>query len=56
MAPHIDELVLFAGDGDFTTLVEAVQRRGVHVTVMSTTQPLMVADELRRQADDLDRR
>jgi hypothetical protein len=34
-------------------LVEAVQRRGVRVTVVSTisTQPPMVADELRRQAD-----
>jgi hypothetical protein len=33
--------------------VEAVQKRGVRVTVISTvtTQPPMVADELRRQAD-----
>jgi hypothetical protein len=33
--------------------VESVQRRGVRVTVISTisTQPPMVADELRRQAD-----
>ena len=53
MAPHIDQMVLFSGDGDFTRLVEAVQRRGVRVTVASTvsTQPPMVADELRRQAD-----
>jgi hypothetical protein len=45
--------VLFSGDGDFRSLVEAVQRRGVRVTVISTisTQPPMVADELRRQAD-----
>jgi hypothetical protein len=45
--------VLFSGDGDFRSLVEAVQRRGVRVTVVSTvsTQPPMVADELRRQAD-----
>jgi uncharacterized LabA/DUF88 family protein len=45
--------VLFSGDGDFRSLVEAVQRRGVRVTVASTvsTQPPMVADELRRQAD-----
>src|SRR5436305_5331950 len=53
MADHIDHLVLFSGDGDFRSLVEAVQRRGVRVTVISTvtTQPPMVADELRRQAD-----
>jgi hypothetical protein len=45
--------VLFSGDGDFRSLVEAVQRKGVRVTVASTvsTQPPMVADELRRQAD-----
>src|ERR1700735_3754321 len=53
LAPHIDQMVLFSGDGDFTKLVEAVQRRGVRVIVVSTvtTQPPMVADELRRQAD-----
>jgi cold shock CspA family protein len=46
-------MVLFSGDGDFRSLVEAVQRRGVRVTVVSTisTQPPMVAAELRRQAD-----
>jgi hypothetical protein len=53
IAPHIDQMVLFSGDGDFRSLVEAVQRRGVKVIVVSTisTQPPMVADELRRQAD-----
>ncbi|MGZ0244967.1 MAG: LabA-like NYN domain-containing protein [Alphaproteobacteria bacterium] len=53
MAQHIDHAVLFSGDGDFRRLVEAVQRRGVHVTVVSTfrAHPPMVADELRRQAD-----
>jgi len=53
MAQHVDHVVLFSGDGDFRRLVEAVQRRGVRVTVISTisTQPPMVADELRRQAD-----
>ena len=54
IAPHIDQMVLFSGDGDFRSLVEAVQRRGVRVIVVSTisTQPPMVADELRRQADE----
>ena len=53
MPEHIDEMVLFSGDGDFRSVVEAVQRRGVRVTVVSTisTQPAMIADELRRQAD-----
>ncbi|QOZ49011.1 NYN domain-containing protein [Bradyrhizobium sp. CCBAU 53340] len=53
LAGHVDQIVLFSGDGDFRSLVEAVQRRGVRVTVVSTliTQPPMVADELRRQAD-----
>jgi len=54
MADHIDSMVLFSGDGDFRSLVEAVQRKGVRVSVVSTvaTQPSMVADELRRQADE----
>ena len=53
LAGHIDQMVLFSGDGDFRSLVEAVQRRGVRVTVVSTisSQPPMIADELRRQAD-----
>lgn len=53
MAETIDHVVLFSGDGDFRSLVEAVQRRGRKVTVVSTlsTQPPMIADELRRQAD-----
>src|SRR5213080_3786760 len=54
LAPFIDHMVLFSGDGDFRSLVEAMQRRGVRVSVASTisTQPPMVADELRRQADE----
>ncbi|HJS30835.1 MAG TPA: NYN domain-containing protein [Alphaproteobacteria bacterium] len=53
MADKLDHIVLFSGDGDFRRLVEAVQRKGVRVSVVSTirTQPPMVADELRRQAD-----
>ena len=54
MAVHLDHAVLFSGDGDFRRLVEAVQRMGVRVTVVSSTraQPPMIADELRRQADN----
>jgi uncharacterized LabA/DUF88 family protein len=53
LAERIDEMVLFSGDGDFRSLVEAVQRRGVRVTVVSTisSQPPMVSAELRREAD-----
>ena len=53
MADKLDHIVLFSGDGDFRRLLEAVQRRGVRCTVVSTlrSQPPMVADELRRQAD-----
>jgi len=52
-APHVDHVVLFSGDGDFRRLVQAVQAKGVRVTVVSTTrtQPPQIADELRRQAD-----
>ncbi len=54
MAKHLDRMVLFSGDGDFRRLVEAVQREGVRVSVVSTlrSHPPMAADELRRQADE----
>jgi len=53
LAPQLDHIVLISGDGDLRRLVEAVQRMGVRVTVVSTlrSQPPMIADELRRQAD-----
>ena len=53
MARQIDHMVLVSGDGDFRTVVEAVQRLGVHVSVASTlrSKPPMISDELRRQAD-----
>ena len=54
LAPRIDHAVLFSGDGDFRPLVAGLQRMGVRVSVVSSirTQPPMVADELRRQADN----
>lgn len=54
LAPFLDHAVLFSGDGDFRPLIEALQRKGVRVSVVSTTrsQPPMIADELRRQADN----
>src|SRR4051794_3417083 len=53
LTPHLDHVVIFSGDGDLRRLVESVQRRGVRVTVISPirTQPAMIADDLRRQAD-----
>jgi len=53
LAPNLDHIVLFSGDGDFKSLVAALQQQGKRVSVVSTlqTQPPMVADELRRQAD-----
>ncbi len=53
MADKLDHIVLFSGDGDFRRLIDAVQRKGCRVSVVSTikSQPPMVADELRRQAD-----
>ena len=54
MAPHVDHIVLFSGDGDFRPLVESLQRQGVRVSVVSTirSSPPMIADELRRQCDN----
>lgn len=53
MAERLDHVILFSGDGDFRSLVDAVQRKAVRVTVISSikSQPPMIADELRRQAD-----
>ncbi len=53
LAADIDEMILFSGDGDFRPLIEAMQRHGVRVTVVSTisSKPPIIADELRRQAD-----
>lgn len=52
-ADHVDHLVLFSGDGDFRSLIAAIQRKGRKVSVISTltTQPPMISDDLRRQAD-----
>jgi len=49
----VDHFVIFSGDGDFRSLVEALQRKGRKVSVVSTltTQPAMISYELRRQAD-----
>lgn len=53
LADTLDHVVLFSGDGDFRRVVEAVQRRGVRVSVVSTLRGgvQMLSDDLRRQAD-----
>jgi uncharacterized LabA/DUF88 family protein len=53
LSEHLDHVILFSGDGDFRSLVQALQQKGKRVSVVSTmnTQPPMVSDELRRQAD-----
>ncbi|MCC6305778.1 MAG: NYN domain-containing protein [Rhodobacteraceae bacterium] len=54
LAPRLDHIVLFSGDGDFRPLVASLQRQGVRVSVVSTIRaaPPLIADELRRQADN----
>ena len=54
LAPHLDHIVIFSGDGDFCSLVESIQRQGVRVSIVSTThsRPSMISDDLRRQADN----
>ncbi|KHJ54967.1 NYN domain-containing protein [Aureimonas sp. OT7] len=49
----VDHFVLFSGDGDFRSLVAALQRKGRKVSVVSTlvSNPPMVSDDLRRHAD-----
>ena len=54
IAERIDHMVLFSGDGDFRPLVAGIQRKAVRVSIVSTirTSPPMIADDLRRQADN----
>jgi uncharacterized LabA/DUF88 family protein len=54
IARHVDQIILFSGDGDLRRLVEAIQRRGCQVTVVSSLRSSgpVIAGELRRQADE----
>ena len=54
VAGKVDHIVLLSGDGGYRRLIEAVQRLGTRVTVVSTVSvsPPMAADEVRRQADN----
>ncbi len=53
-ASFVDHAFLFSGDGDFLAAIEAVQRKGMRVTVVSTVKsnPPMVSDDIRRAADN----
>lgn len=55
LADHVDHILLCSGDGDFRVAVEACQNKGTRVSVISSmkTKPSMLADELRRQANDV---
>ena len=50
MAPRFDKIMLFSGDGDFTYLVDSIQRNGISVTVCAHKPSLSA--ELRRQCDE----
>ena len=51
MAQYLDHIVLFSGDGDFRRMVDAVQRKGVRVTVVSTVRlPASVQNSLAMEA------
>ena len=52
LAPRLDAMILISGDADLAPAVEAVQRHGVSVTVVSTIKVEgAIADRLRRAAD-----
>lgn len=53
LADRLDHIIIFSGNGDFRRAIEAIQAKGVRVTVVSTVKssPPMASDELRRQAD-----
>jgi uncharacterized LabA/DUF88 family protein len=50
----VDHAFLFSGDGDFLAAIEAVQRKGMRVSVVSTVKsnPPMASDDIRRAADN----
>lgn len=53
LAPHIDHIILFSGDGDFCRLLECLQSKGIRVSIVSSMHaiPNVLSDALRRQAD-----
>lgn len=53
-ASFVDHAFLFSGDGDFVAAIEAAQRKGMRVSVVSTikSNPPMASDDIRRIADN----
>ncbi|MHA2295523.1 MAG: LabA-like NYN domain-containing protein [Candidatus Hodarchaeales archaeon] len=51
---NYDIAILFSGDGDFTRCVAEIQKNGKRVHVVSTeiTNPSLIAQELKNQADE----
>jgi len=54
IASSIQRLVLVPGDDDFTALADALQRKGIRFSVLSTMkgEKPMVSNQLRRSADE----
>jgi uncharacterized LabA/DUF88 family protein len=53
-ADFCDHAFLFSGDGDFVAAIEAAQRKGMRVSIVSTikSNPPMASDDIRRAADN----
>lgn len=53
IADKVDHMIFFSGDGELAPLVEAVKRKGIRVTVISSKEgsQSMISDDLRRRAD-----
>ena len=53
-ASYLDHAFLFSGDGDFLPVINALKRKGVRVSVVSTikSNPPSVSDDVRRAADN----
>lgn len=52
IAPHVDHIILFTGDGDFVPLCEELQAIGKRVSICSTMKTKVLADDLRRVCDN----
>lgn len=54
LTPHVGHIVLCTGKADYVPLVAYLQETGTRVTVLSSkaVSPPMIADDLRRKADD----
>jgi uncharacterized LabA/DUF88 family protein len=53
LAPRLDHVVLFSGDGDLLMLVDTLKRKGVRTTIVSTVhgETPVISDDMRRIGD-----